>query len=84
MREDLRQNLSRLPEHACEHLATKTLYVSIEADRVEDAPFPTGSTAAYWCVLTQMPYGPDEELVEPESCLPGRACCIPRLRRVTT
>ena len=81
MIEDLRNNLSRLPTQACEHLCTKTLFVSVEDDRLEDAPDLAARTASYWCVLTQMPFGPDEMIVEPESCLPGRSCCVPRLTR---
>ncbi len=71
---------SRLPQDACEHLCTKTMYTGSERRHLlEEYPGAAVSTAAFWCVFTQMPWGPDEKPVGPAECRPGRACCVPRL-----
>ena len=35
---------------------------------------PPSNDDSYWCALTQRVLGPDGQLVEPQSCKPGRAC----------
>ncbi len=71
---------SRLPADACEHLCTKTMYTASEnRSLLEEYPGSGVSTAGFWCVFTQMPLGEDGDLVGPDSCRPGRACCKPRL-----
>ena len=73
-------NLGRLPADVCEHLCTKTMYTGGEDRRnVEEWPGGQFSTAAFWCVFTQRPFGPDEDPVGPADCRPGRPCCTPRL-----
>lgn len=71
---------SRLPADVCEHLCTKTMFTGGEdRRRTEDAPIQGFSTAHYWCVFTQRPWGEDGDEVGPNDCRPGRACCKPRL-----
>jgi hypothetical protein len=36
------------------------------------------ASTVYWCLLTQSPAGPDDQLVHATSCQPGRACCEER------
>lgn len=73
-------NRSRLPADVCEHLCTKTMYTGGEDRRqVEEWPGGQFRPASFWCVFTQRPWGPDEDLVGPEECRPGRACCVPRI-----
>lgn len=33
-----------------------------------------GATAAYWCLRTMTTAGPDDALVHPDRCRPGRDC----------
>jgi len=72
---------SRLPVDACEHLCTKTMYMAMEdPDLLEESDAAPGAeTASFWCALNQMPYGDDGLEVTPETCRPGRPCCIPRM-----
>jgi hypothetical protein len=39
-----------------------------------DPTVPPSNDDSYWCVLTQRVLGPDGQLVDLESCQPGRAC----------
>ncbi|NRA95120.1 MAG: hypothetical protein HRU14_02820 [Planctomycetes bacterium] len=74
-------NRGRLPHDCCEHLCAKTMYMASEDqdfDKVEE--FDGFQTAHYWCALNQMPLGPDGDEVAPDTCRPGRACCVPRLK----
>lgn len=76
-------NRSRLPDNVCEHLCTKTMFYGENRRQGDDLPDSPFKTAAFWCVFTQRPWGPDEELVGPDECTPGRACCKPRLAPAT-
>jgi hypothetical protein len=42
------------------------------ADAAKDA------STVFWCLLTQSPAGPDDQLVHAGQCGPGRACCVER------
>lgn len=54
----------------CRLLRSKTMFYQ------GDVPtLPAELHGPFWCARTQRPYGPDGELVEPERCRPGRACC---------
>ena len=78
---DYKPDRGRLPADCCEHLCTKTMYMASEdgdLDRYEE--FEDADTASFWCVFTQTAFGPDDQAVEPESCRPGRTCCVPRLK----
>lgn len=74
---------SRLPQQACEFLCTKTMYMaSHDPDAIEEMPGPDERTAAFWCARNQMPFGPDDLAVLPETCLPGRPCWSSRVPMV--
>ena len=38
-------------------------------------PLRNDATAAYWCLPTMSPAGPDDGLVHARRCGPGRVCC---------
>lgn len=64
---------SRVPAGICGAFRTKTLYLSvIERDLLEEDP--RCHTAAFWCLRTHAPVGPDNAEVAPESCQSGRTC----------
>ena len=67
----------RLPANACQHLCTKTLYTNTFGKSDGTPKGIRSETAAWWCEITQTVFGPDQELVEPESCLDPRSCCRP-------
>jgi hypothetical protein len=72
---DYELNRSRLPRQACEFLCTKTMYMAThDPDLIEEFPQPHERTAYFWCAKNQMPFGEDDQLVSPETCLPHRAC----------
>jgi hypothetical protein len=78
MSQDYQLDRSRLPEDVCEHFRTKTMYTgSGRRGPFEDPSSGGVNTAAFWCVHTQMPWGPDEDEVAPELCRGSRACCSP-------
>jgi len=33
------------------------------------------ASTVFWCLLTQSPAGPDDQLVHAHQCQPGRSCC---------
>lgn len=58
----------------CRLLKTKkTIGVVVDGAVV---PWESGDdpTAAYWCIATTAPVGPDDALAHPHACLSGRAC----------
>jgi hypothetical protein len=66
-------SLEKLIENGrlCRLLRTKTMFYQTD-DAGAAAPELRGP---YWCSRTQGIYGPDDKLVEPEECKPGRGCC---------
>ncbi|MDE3137760.1 MAG: hypothetical protein KGL59_14370 [Acidobacteriota bacterium] len=67
------ESLGKLIEtgRLCRLLRTKTMFYQSD-DVSAAAPELRGP---YWCSRTQGIYGPDDQLVEPEQCKPGRGCC---------
>jgi hypothetical protein len=59
------------PQPVCARLKTKMLYVIGREDAAFDRPT---STAPWWCLETMSQVGPDDGLVAPERCRPGRSC----------
>ena len=59
----------------CRLLRTKTSFGAGE----EGALWKLGrsTTAAYWCLATMEPFGPDESFCHPHACAAGRACFQP-------
>jgi hypothetical protein len=60
------------PPAPCRCLRTKTAFGSV----VGEDPWETGesATAAYWCLSTMEPVGPDQNFVHPHVCHGGRGC----------
>ena len=55
----------------CNCLRTKMQYVAGSAVNGWGRP---SSTAQYWCLETMNQVGPDDGLVTPQHCQPGREC----------
>jgi hypothetical protein len=60
----------------CKMLRTKNAYSrSNERDpNVKPWQFGESTTAAFWCLKTMQPAGPDDHYAHPSVCLNGRAC----------
>lgn len=56
--------------HVCNCLRWKSLFYESVPDPILSPPIDDN----YWCALTQRILGPDDGLVEPESCILGRSC----------
>jgi hypothetical protein len=63
-------NLTGAGQSYCRRLRCKEMFVDT------GLPFHPAQSAsgAYWCNSTQNCLGPDGEVVDVESCKPGRAC----------
>lgn len=59
-----------LEHEVCNCLRWKSIFY----ESVPDPTVPPPSDDNYWCALTQRILGPDDQLVEPESCKLGRSC----------
>lgn len=62
-----------LPKHACPSLLMKHLLAHGLDDAVHDGRRSPGD-GYYWCALTCTCVGPDDEVVHPSRCVPGRSC----------
>ncbi len=69
------------PARRCLHLRTKMDYVTIDSGRPsglsaeDDEDATRGGTAHnHYCLHTFTVIGPDDDLVGPRLCAPGRAC----------
>jgi hypothetical protein len=60
------------PAARCRHLRTKMMSVVVEWD-AHAAEFPSTS-AAYWCLRTMGPVGPDDGPADLDDCRNGRSC----------
>lgn len=62
---------SQAPLPCCGRLCCKTMFYRPDerAGKVHDS-----DTAVHWCSLTQQPIGPDNRVVKPNACQPGRGC----------
>ena len=69
------------PAHPrCRNIATKTDYYRDPAQPVPWEP-GSGSTAVYWCILTQKSLGPDGLPCDRLDCCPERECYVAPPRR---
>ena len=67
--------LSDDPPVVCRKLRTKLAFSSLEG--LGDWRHGDSTTAAYWCLRTMEPVGPDDSFSHPHSCQSGRACFTP-------
>jgi hypothetical protein len=70
-------SLEVLAQSACRHLLSKGMYVTGQLNPADD-PYQPMSDGYCWCNLTQHALGPDDRLVDRESCIQGRSCYEPR------
>jgi hypothetical protein len=64
------------PSERCRHLRTKMMSVVMDYD--EHASEYPSTSAAYWCLKTMGPVGPDDGPAELDDCRAGRACFQPQ------
>ena len=62
-----------LPKNLCPSLSMKHMLAHGLDDRVYDDRSHPGD-GFYWCRKTCTCVGPDDEIVEPNACVPGRSC----------
>ena len=62
-----------MPRDVCPSLLMKHIVTHGMAEVIHDARTEPGD-GYYWCARTCRPVGPDDELVFPRACTPGRAC----------
>ena len=62
-----------VPRGLCPHLLMKQLLTHSMDDRVSTERKWPGD-GHYWCAKTCGVVGPDDEVVNPGACLPGRPC----------
>ena len=60
----------------CRCIRTKTMYGTFVGN-AEDWETGVASTAAFWCMKTMGPAGPDEHFVHISQCGPTRSCYEP-------
>ena len=72
---------SQISHVRCLNLRTKMDYVTLEAGRSSGLPADgdedetRGGTAHnHYCLRTMTVIGPDDDIVSPRPCAPGRAC----------
>ena len=62
-----------IPRGMCPSLMMKQILTNALDDVVwDDRDYP--GDGYYWCLCTGRDVGPDDELVVPDTCLPGRRC----------
>ncbi len=62
-----------LPRDLCPSMLLKHLLTHGLDDRVYDGRASAGD-GFYWCSKTCTCVGPDDEIVHPGNCVPGRSC----------
>jgi len=62
-----------LPKDLCPSMLMKHLLTHSLDDRVYDNRESPGD-GYYWCAKTCTCVGPDDEIVHPSACVPGRSC----------
>jgi hypothetical protein len=72
---------SPTPARRCLHLRTKMDYVTLDSGRASGLPAEPdedetlgGTAHNHYCLHTFTVIGPDDDLVGPRLCVPGRAC----------
>jgi len=66
----MHEQFSHLGHDICHCLRYKGMFINAPPDPT----VPSCHDGSYWCVMTQTVLGPDEQVVEPEGCKPGRSC----------
>jgi hypothetical protein len=74
MSDETFQNAGPDPSERCRHLRTKMMSV-VEEWEEHAAEFPSTS-AAYWCLKTMGPVGPDDGPASLDDCRQGRTCFL--------
>lgn len=61
----------------CSCLRAKTMFYQVEGfESQEDSALAASQSYGHlWCVHTQSVLGPDGQVVDTETCRPGRGCC---------
>lgn len=72
--EDRERRPEFFPKDMCDALMTKTKTLNTEYRRAPEENFYSADTAYFYCLCTMREHGPDENDVEPHSCIPGRKC----------
>jgi len=62
-----------LPRHLCPSMLMKHILTHSLDDHVFDGRSSAGD-GYYWCSKTCTCVGPDDEVVHPSACVPGRTC----------
>jgi hypothetical protein len=58
----------------CRMLRTKTALGNYVGDDYSPWELAESTTAAYWCLCTMTPAGPDDHFAHPDQCREGRCC----------
>lgn len=66
-------NLTEISHAACRCLRSKEMFIHVEPDPM----LPSSSSGIFWCIHTHNCLGPDGQVAEPASCIPGRGCYDP-------
>ncbi len=62
-----------VPADMCPSLVMKLMFTEgLDTPVFDDRDYP--GDGYYWCLATCTQIGPDDELVEPAHCRPGRSC----------
>jgi len=62
--------IKNLGHEVCNCVRWKSMYYQAEPDPT----VPPSNEDNYWCAITQRILGPDGQVVDLQSCKPGRAC----------
>ena len=64
-----------LPKDVCPHLMMKHILIeALDEEIPDDRNFP--GDGYYWCQQTLCDIGPDDEVVDPETCCSNRTCHV--------
>ena len=66
-------NADLVPRGMCPSLVMKKMLINAMEDWVYDDRTQPGD-GYYWCINTSKQVGPDDNLCDPDSCNPDRAC----------
>jgi hypothetical protein len=73
MNDRIKTHQDLMPKYACPSLLLKHLLTHGLGERVHDDRQWPGD-GHYWCAKTCTVVGPDDEIVHPKDCQPGRRC----------
>lgn len=66
----MHERYKHLGHEICQCLRQKSMFVGVGPDPT----VPPANDDSFWCVMTQSVLGPDDQVVEPAVCKPGRSC----------